>query len=79
MVIEWLFLGVSWGCLWFVIVVFPDHTHLLFLSVVFVYNGPFCFSGAEPFESIFSSSVESTVFSGESVCVRISASLRVSV
>ena len=24
---EWLFLAVSWGCLLFVIVVFPDHTH----------------------------------------------------
>ena len=29
--VEWRFLAVSWGCLWFVIVVFPDHTHLLFL------------------------------------------------
>ena len=29
--IEWLFHAVSWGCLRFVIVVFPDHTHLLFL------------------------------------------------
>ena len=29
--IEWLFLAVPWGCLQFVIVVFPDHTHLLFL------------------------------------------------
>ena len=29
--IEWLFLAVPWGCLRFVIVVFPDHTHLLFL------------------------------------------------
>ena len=38
MMVEWLFLAVSWGCLRFVIVVFPDHTHLLFLSVVFVYN-----------------------------------------
>ena len=27
---EWLFLAVPWGCLQFVIVVFPDHTHLLF-------------------------------------------------
>ena len=27
----WLFLAVPWVCLWFVIVVFPDHTHLLFL------------------------------------------------
>ena len=26
----WLFLAVPWGCLRFVIVVFPDHTHLLF-------------------------------------------------
>ena len=28
--VERLFLVVPWGCLWFVIVVFPDHTHLLF-------------------------------------------------
>ena len=32
--VEWLFLAVPWGCLWLVIVVFPDHTHLLFLWVV---------------------------------------------
>ena len=31
--VEWLFLAVPWGCLRFVIMVFPDHTHLLFLSV----------------------------------------------
>ena len=30
--VEWLFLGVPWGCLLFVIVVFPDQTHLLFLN-----------------------------------------------
>ena len=30
--VEWLFLAVPWGCLRFVIVVFPDHTHLLFLN-----------------------------------------------
>ena len=29
---EQLFLAVPWGCLQFVIVVFPDHTHLLFLG-----------------------------------------------
>ena len=29
--VEWLFLAVPRGCLQFVIVVFPDHTHLLFL------------------------------------------------
>ena len=28
--VEWLFLAVPQGCLQFVIVVFPDHTHLLF-------------------------------------------------
>ena len=30
--VERLFLAVSQGCLQFVIVVFPDHTHLLFFS-----------------------------------------------
>ena len=30
--VEWLFLAVSWGCLRFVIVVFSDHTHLLFFD-----------------------------------------------
>ena len=31
--VEWLFLAVPWGCMRFAIVVFPDHTHLLFLSI----------------------------------------------
>ena len=31
---ERLFLAVPRGCLQFVIVVFPDHTHLLFLMVL---------------------------------------------
>ena len=32
--VEWLFLAVPWGCLGFVIVVFPDHTHiLLYLTI----------------------------------------------
>ena len=30
-VVERLFLAVPWGCLRFVIMVFHDHTHLLFL------------------------------------------------
>ena len=30
--VERLFLAVPWGCLQFVIVIFPDHTHLLFLK-----------------------------------------------
>ena len=30
--VEWLFLAVPWGYLRFVIVVFTDHTHLLFLT-----------------------------------------------
>ena len=36
--VEWLFLAVSWGCLRFVIVVFPDHTRLLF----FILHAYFC-------------------------------------
>ena len=35
-VVERLFLAVPRGCLQFVIVVFPDHTHLLFLSIGFL-------------------------------------------
>ena len=30
--VERLFLAVPWGCLQLMIVVFPDHTHLLFLT-----------------------------------------------
>ena len=31
-IVVWLFLAVSWVCLQFVIMVFPYHTHLLFLA-----------------------------------------------
>ena len=31
--VERLFLAVLWGCLLFVIAVFSDHTHLLFLAL----------------------------------------------
>ena len=31
--VEWLFLAVPLDCLRFVIVVFPDHTHFLFLII----------------------------------------------
>ena len=34
MMVELLFLAVPRGCLRFVIVVFPDHTHLLFFSIL---------------------------------------------
>ena len=33
MMVEWLFLAVPWGCLRFVIVVFPDHTHYFCYAV----------------------------------------------
>ena len=39
--VERLFLAVPWGSLRFVIVVFPDHTHLLFLvkcHVIWVFD-----------------------------------------
>ena len=32
MIVVWLFLEMPWVCLQFVIVVFPDHTYLLFLK-----------------------------------------------
>ena len=37
-IVEWLFLVVPWVCLQFVIVVLPDHTHLLFLFAVYWYS-----------------------------------------
>ena len=37
--VEWLSLGVPWGCLRFVIVVFPDHAHLLFFMTVMGLEG----------------------------------------
>ena len=30
-IVAWLFLTMPWVCLQFVIVVFPDHTHILFV------------------------------------------------
>ena len=41
LMVERLFLAVPWGCLWFVIVVFPDHTHLLFLWIYSSYERDF--------------------------------------
>ena len=32
-IVVWLFLTVPWACLQFVIMIVPDHTHLLFLGV----------------------------------------------
>ena len=39
-IVVWLLLAVLWVCLQFVIVVFPDHTHLLFLGVQICQKGP---------------------------------------
>ena len=44
--VEQLFLAVPRGCLQFVIVVFPDHTHLLFLIMV-------CYSSCQPLPSLY--------------------------
>ena len=38
-VVVWLFLAVPWVCLRFVIVVFPNHTHLLFFIVCTLSDG----------------------------------------
>ena len=40
-IVEWLFLGVPWVCLQFVIVVFPDHTHLLFFIANIIIESEF--------------------------------------
>ena len=49
--VEWLFLAVPQGCLRFVIVVFPDHTHLLFpIQIATIRMGLFiiCYKGSRP-------------------------------
>ena len=49
--VERLFLAVPWGCLLFVIVVFPDHTHLLFLKSL-------CFNSKQnALKTLFSSKI----------------------
>ena len=48
--VERLFLAVPWGCLWFVIVVFPEHTHLLFSVCKEIYVDLF-FSPSDAFFS----------------------------
>ena len=40
-IVVWLFLAVPWVCLQFVIVLFPDHTHLLFLLRISLASGQF--------------------------------------
>ena len=50
--VERLFLAVPRGCLQFVIVVFPDHTHLLFL-VKFLFCNKTALSTATPFKGRF--------------------------
>ena len=47
--VERLFLTVLRGCLQFVIVVFPDHTHLLFLLNIVIYIS-YCISANKIFE-----------------------------
>ena len=37
MIAVWLFIAVPWVCLQFAIVVFPDHTHLLFYIIYLHY------------------------------------------
>ena len=46
--VERLFLAMPRGCLQFVIVVFPDHTHLLFLIRIFKINVFLIFQHALP-------------------------------
>ena len=38
MIVLWLFLAIPWVRLQFVIVVFPDHTHILFVSVLISFS-----------------------------------------
>ena len=65
--VERLFLTVPRGCLQFVIVVFPDHTHLLFFIVPSV-NGvaatTFYYSGIKDWNSLPSNVKQKCTFNG---------------
>ena len=62
MIAVWLFLVVLWNCLQFVIVVLPDHTHLLF----FIREGSRSLSCNEK-HSIFTSVQTYTFWSSQNV------------
>ena len=68
MMVERLFLVVPRGCLWFVIVVFPDHTHLLFfiyrwhlLPINVLTKGGGFFNHKQPFISFISQGCQGQV------------------
>ena len=67
--IERLFLAVPWGCLRFVIVVFHDHTHLLFLKAEFKLTK--CYSNMTPkldtIIDLFEHTVEPVVLYGSEI------------
>ena len=46
--VKWLFIAVPWGCLRFVIEVFPDHTHLFFLRMAPFYFAKYIFLNCRP-------------------------------
>ena len=51
--VERLFLTVPRGCLQFVIVVFPDHTHLLFMYVLGYWVGIHFYSMVPQFSTVY--------------------------
>ena len=57
--VEWLFLAVPWGCLWYVIVVFPDHSNLQFFSIVEVCTVAILDDSSESPYTVIESLVES--------------------
>ena len=61
--VERLFLAVPRGCLQFVIVVFPDHTHLLFLKLLALHyhDESFCMYPHEVFSFMFQKKEKNTV------------------
>ena len=61
MIVVWLFLIVRRDCLQFVIMVFPDHTHLLFLNRLVIVSSSENHSEEYVSEETTSSSFESFV------------------
>ena len=63
MIVVWPFLAVPWVCLQFVIVVFLDHTHLLFLKNLIDIKIKRCFLKQSKEESNNHASIQSNITS----------------
>ena len=72
LVAAWLYLAVPWVCLQFVIVVFPDHTHLLFFMISRACGNPvISLPDATSYDEIVKIHIKETLLTNTSFLVHI--------